>query len=109
MGVQSYRDLTVWRKGMQLAADAYRLTREMPNYEEYRLSAQIIKAASSIPANIAEAHGRSTRKDYAHFVSISCGSLFELETSCCSCSTSNLRHHRAATVCWNGRMRSAAC
>lgn len=78
--VRSYRDLVVWQKSMRLAADAYRLTRRLPKQEEFRITSQIIRAAASIPANIAESHGRSTRKDYAHFISIARGSLSELET-----------------------------
>lgn len=80
MTVRSYRDLLVWKKGMALAASVYRLTRQMPKYEEYRISGQMIRAAASVPANIAEGHGRGTRPDYAHFVSIAKGSLAELET-----------------------------
>lgn len=52
----------------------------MPKREEYRLTSQMIRAAISIPANIAEGHARATRKDYAHFISISRGSCAELET-----------------------------
>lgn len=80
MTVRSYRDLVVWKKGMTLAASVYRLTRQLPRYEEYRISGQMIRAATSVPANIAEGHGRGTRRDYAHFVSIAKGSLAELET-----------------------------
>ena len=80
MQVRSYRDLIVWHKGMELAADVYRLTRLLPKQEEYRIAAQLIRAATAIPANIAEGHGRGTRKDYAHFISIAKGSLAEVET-----------------------------
>ncbi len=80
MTVRSYRDLVVWQKSMVLAAEAYRLTRRMPKQEEFRMSSQIIRAAASVPANIAEGHGRGTRKDYAHFISIARGSLSEVET-----------------------------
>lgn len=65
---------------MALAASVYRLTRLLPKAEEYRISGQMIRAATSVPANIAEGHGRGTRRDYAHFVSIAKGSLAELET-----------------------------
>jgi four helix bundle protein len=65
---------------MDLAELAYRLTRQMPRHEEYRLSAQLIRATASVPANIAEGFMRGTRKDYANFVSIARGSLAETET-----------------------------
>lgn len=55
---------------MRLAAEAYRLGKLLPKIEEYRLTSQLLRAAASVPANIAEGHGRGTRKDYAHFVSI---------------------------------------
>ena len=80
MTVRSYRDLMVWQKGMTLAASVYRLTRRFPKYEEYRISSQMVRAATSVPANIAEGHGRGTRKDYMRFVSTAKGSLAELET-----------------------------
>ena len=77
---RSYRELTVWRKGVDLAAAVYQLTRVMPKVEEFRLSAQLIRAAASVPANIAEGNCRGTRKDYANFVSIARGSVAEVET-----------------------------
>jgi four helix bundle protein len=80
LGAASYRDLEVWAKAMDVAEAAYAAVRLMPKQEEYRLTAQMIRAAVSIPANIAEGHARSTRKDYAHFISISRGSAAELET-----------------------------
>jgi four helix bundle protein len=75
-----HRDLAVWQKGVDLACHVYRLTRVMPKEEVFRLSGQIIRASSSIPANLAEGNGRATRRDYAHFVSIARGSAAELET-----------------------------
>jgi four helix bundle protein len=80
MSARSYKDLVVWQKGVDLACDVHRLTRLLPKEEAYRLTSQIIRASSSIPANIAEGNGRSTRRDYAHFVSIARGSAAELET-----------------------------
>ncbi|MEZ6022527.1 MAG: four helix bundle protein [Hyphomonadaceae bacterium] len=76
----SYRQLTVWAKAMALAKEIYRLADLMPKREEYRLTAQMVRAAISIPANIAEGRARATRKDYAHFISIARGSVAELET-----------------------------
>ena len=80
MAILSYRDLTVWQKAMDLAIEVYRLTQGFPKTEEYRLTAQITRAAVSVPANIAEGHARGTRKDYANFISIANGSLAEVET-----------------------------
>ena len=54
--------------------------KRMPKQEEYRLTAQMIRAAISVPANIAKGHTRATRKDCAHFISIARGSNAELET-----------------------------
>jgi len=65
---------------MRLATEAYRLTKALPRSEEYRLTSQLLRAAASVPANIAEGHARGTRKDYAHFISIARGSLAETET-----------------------------
>lgn len=78
--MQSHRELDVWKLAMELARDVYGLARLMPSQEEYRLTGQMIRAAVSIAANIAEGHARATRKDYAHFVSIAKGSTAELET-----------------------------
>jgi four helix bundle protein len=80
LSIQSYRDLLVRQKAMRLAAEAYRLARLLPKAEEYRLTSQLLRAAASVPANIAEGHARGTRKDDAHFISIARGSLAETET-----------------------------
>lgn len=80
MSAQSYKDLTVWRKSVDLACGVYELTRAMPKEETYRISSQIIRCSTSIAANLAEGNGRGTRRDYAHFVSMSRGSAAELET-----------------------------
>jgi four helix bundle protein len=65
---------------MDLVEAVYRISREFPKTEEYRLTSQLLRAAVSIPANIAEGNARSSRKDYARFVSIARGSLAETET-----------------------------
>jgi len=78
--IRSYRDLKVWQLGMDLAETCYRVTRRFPKDELYGMTAQIRRAATSVPANIAEGHGRNSRGDYAHFLRIAQGSLKELET-----------------------------
>jgi len=81
MGViRSYRDLRVWQLGMDLAADAYRVTKPWPKDEVYGLTGQIRRAAASIPANIAEGFGREASGSFAQFLRIAQGSLKEFET-----------------------------
>ncbi len=78
--VLSFQDLIVWQKSMDLVEEVYSLNRELPATERYQLISQISRAVVSIPANIAEGHSRSTRRDYANFVSIARGSNAEVET-----------------------------
>jgi len=65
---------------MDLACECYRLAKLMPRSEEFRITSQLLRAAASVPANVAEGWMRGTRKDYARFVSIARGSLAEVET-----------------------------
>lgn len=78
--IQSYRDLKVWQRAMDLAESCYRATRRFPRDELYGMVSQIRRAAASVPANIAEGHGRNSRGEYIQFLRIAQGSLKELET-----------------------------
>jgi four helix bundle protein len=80
MSVRHYRELVVWQKGMALAKLWYGVTKSFPKDELFGMTSQIRRAATSIPANIAEGHGRSHTKEYLHHISIARGSLAELET-----------------------------
>ena len=80
MSIRSYRDLVVWQKAMDLVVASYALTKRLPHTELYGLVSQIQRAAVSIPANIAEGHGREHLGDYLHHLSMANGSLMELET-----------------------------
>jgi four helix bundle protein len=80
MRAQSYRDLLVWQRGIDLVAETYRLARTLPNDERFGLRSQMCRAAVSVPANIAEGNGRFHRGDYLHHISIARGSLTELDT-----------------------------
>jgi four helix bundle protein len=68
------------QKAIALVVETYRLARKLPSAERFGLVPQMQRAAVSIPANIAEGHGRHFREDYRHFLSIARGSLKELET-----------------------------
>jgi four helix bundle protein len=80
MAVQDFRDLIVWQKAMDLVELVYRLRVSFRREEMYGLTNQVRRAAVSVPSNIAEGHARDTTLDLMHFLSISRGSLKELET-----------------------------
>jgi len=65
---------------MDLSVEVYRLSASFPRDEKFRLTAQVTRAVTSVPANIAEGNARGTRKDYAHYISVARGSLAETET-----------------------------
>lgn len=76
----SYRDLQVWQKSMRLALLTYELCKHFPKDELYGLTSQIRRSAISVPSNIAEGHARNSSKEFLRYLSISVGSLAELET-----------------------------
>lgn len=78
--MDSYQDLEIWQRGMNLAESAYSLTKSYPKDELFGMTSQIRRAAASIPANIAEGWARRSTKTFLHFLSIANGSLRELET-----------------------------
>ncbi|MFT4003995.1 MAG: four helix bundle protein [Rhizobium sp.] len=78
--INSYQDLTVWQRAMDLAVECYSLTKEFPKEEIYGLVSQIRRASVSIAANIAEGYGREATGAYVHHLKIAQGSLKELET-----------------------------
>lgn len=80
MGYKNFQELVVWQKSMLLARQVYLLANELPPTETYALSAQLKRATVSVPSNIAEGHGRSSKNEYSHFLSIARGSLYEVET-----------------------------
>ena len=85
MTVASYRDLEVWNVALELAVESYRVTKAFPKDELFGMTSQIRRAAASVPANIAEGHGREHTKEFLHHLSIARGSLKELETHLLLC------------------------
>ena len=75
-----YSELLVWQKAMDLVTEVYKLTRMFPQEEKFGLASQLQRAAVSIPANVAEGHGRKATGAYINHVSIANGSLMEVET-----------------------------
>ena len=78
--IQSYKDLIVWQKSMELVTEIYNLTEKFPQSEIYGLISQMRRSAVSIPSNIAEGNRRGTRPDYRKFLLTAFGSGAELET-----------------------------
>lgn len=80
MPSQNYRDLFAWQKAMDLVESVYRATRDWPKEEMYGLTNQVRRAVISVPANMAEGQGRSSTREFARYLSIAMGSLYEVET-----------------------------
>lgn len=75
----TFCQLEVWKRAHEVTLDIYTLTRRFPAEERYSLAVQMRKAASSVPANIAEGYGRRAPRDKAHFYTIAVGSAEELK------------------------------
>ena len=78
--MKNFKELRIWQKGIDIAANCYKLTSTFPSHEKLSLISQVNRAAVSIAANIAEGSSRSSEKDYARFIEIALGSTYELET-----------------------------
>ena len=75
-----YKKLIIWQKLMNLSVEIYKLTRSLPDNENFCLCSQMRRAVVSIPSNIAEGHTRQSKKEFIHFLRIAQGSNSELET-----------------------------
>ncbi len=77
---RKHRDLLAWQHAIQLVKEVYRLTSAFPDSERLGLSAQMRRAAISVPSNIAEGAARLGQKEFLHFLGIARGSLSEIDT-----------------------------
>jgi len=80
MGIKRYRDLDIWKKGIELVKGIYKLTGKFPQQEVYGLVSQMRRSAVSIPSNVAEGFRRQHNKEFRQFLCVSLGSCAELET-----------------------------
>jgi len=76
----NFRQFRIWIDSVQLTKEIYQLTQRFSSEHKFGLSSQLYRAAVSIPSNIAEGSARKTDKDFSHFLTMSLGSAFELET-----------------------------
>ena len=78
--INSFKDLRIWQKGIEIVSDVYILTKKFPKEELFSLTSQLRRSAISIPSNIAEGFKRFHNKEYKQFLFITLGSCAELET-----------------------------
>ena len=78
--MRPHHELRVWQEAMELVTRIYSVTKTFPADERYGLTSQIRRASVSVPSNIAEGAARGSRKEFIHFLTISRGSLSELDT-----------------------------
>jgi four helix bundle protein len=78
--IKTYRDLDIWKAGIRLVENIYKLTERFPEHELYSLVSQMRRSAISIPSNVAEGFRRYHNKEYKQFLYMSLGSCAELET-----------------------------
>ena len=78
--MKTHKDLDVWKLGIELVEEVYKLCEKYPNDEKFGIVSQLKRAVISIPSNIAEGSARNSKKEFIQFCYISLGSLSEVET-----------------------------
>jgi four helix bundle protein len=78
--VESYRDLKVWQRAIQMTLAIYRVTGGFPKEELFGLTGQIRRAGVSVASNIAEVYGRRSKGEYKQFLAMARGSNLEVQT-----------------------------
>lgn len=78
--MRNYKKYQVWKDAIIFVVKIYKLTKVLPDEEKFGLTSQLKRAAVSVPSNIAEGCSRSSEKDFARFLEIALGSVFEIET-----------------------------
>jgi four helix bundle protein len=77
---ESFKDLVVWHRAVELSLAIYKLTMAFPTSEQFGLTSQLRRASVSIASNIAEGYGKSTKGEYLVFLGHARGSIFEVQT-----------------------------
>ena len=80
ISIQSFKDLLVWQRSIEMVIEVYEMIKGLPNEERYGLISQMRRSAVSVPSNIAEGYKRKNRGEYLQFLSIADASAAELET-----------------------------
>lgn len=98
MTTHNYKELKIWQKAMDLTEEVYSLVKLLPKEETYGLSDQLRRAVVSVPSNIAEGKGRGSDKEFIKYLSISRGSLLEVETQLIICNRIGLLKEEKISV-----------
>lgn len=78
--MHNYRELKIWQNAIDLSEKIYSITKLFPDDEKFGLISQLKRASVSVASNIAEGTSRNSDKEFNYFLSMSLGSLFEMET-----------------------------
>lgn len=78
--IKNFKTLEIWKRSRKLTKEIYLLTESLPVTERFGLSSQMKRASISVPSNIAEGCGRTSRQQLSYFLDIAVGSICELET-----------------------------
>ena len=78
--IKDFKDLRIWRNGLNLVKSIYAITKKFPKEELFGLVSQMRRSSISIPANIAEGHAKRQTKEFGRFLNMALGSCAELET-----------------------------
>ncbi len=97
----NYRELRVWKMGIEFTNKIYLLTKNFPKDETFGLSSQLKRAAVSIPSNIAEGSVKRSNKDFARFLQIAYGSIAEIDTQLTIAEYQNFVDKKTATELYN--------
>ncbi|MEM9659019.1 MAG: four helix bundle protein [Planctomycetota bacterium] len=100
-GIQSYRDLHVWQRAVELVEEIYKVSTSFPADERFGLTSQIRRAAVSVPSNLAEGYGRRRRAQYMHHLDIANSSLKEVETQLIIAGRLSFVHKDQAQDAWD--------
>lgn len=90
--MRNFRELNIWKQGLEIVKEVYNLSKHLPEQEKFGLISQITRAAISVPSNIAEGCSRNSEIEFKRFLEIAIGSLFELETQLIIISELNLNN-----------------
>lgn len=96
--MQTYKDLVVWQKSIDLVMEIYRITGLFPTEEKFGLVSQMRRAAISIPSNIAEGYARRSKAENGQFINIAFGSGVELDTQIIIAKKLNLHYDQWSAV-----------